>query len=200
MAVVQWPSFFQLPVLMLMLITLLNDGTLISIGYDNVIPNPRPDKWNLRVGPKSHHCFTCTAQTRTACSLLSLMLGSGEPGQAVAKIHTVCCLLDKARPLLIVSGVSDTHRSSSPLPASWERSHVCRLCCCCGPASTHTIRTPSSGGCTCRPSHTARSSRSSTSRWRPLMHNFPCHLIPSTSLFADYVERTSIQQVAHHPL
>ena len=47
----QWPSFFQLPVLMLMLITLLNDGTLISIGYDNVIPNPRPDKWNLRVWP-----------------------------------------------------------------------------------------------------------------------------------------------------
>jgi H+-transporting ATPase len=27
-----WPDFFQLPVLMLMLITLLNDGTLISIG------------------------------------------------------------------------------------------------------------------------------------------------------------------------
>lgn len=49
LACVQWPSFFQLPVLMLMLITLLNDGTLISIGYDNVIPNPRPDKWNLRV-------------------------------------------------------------------------------------------------------------------------------------------------------
>ena len=45
----QWPTFFQLPVLMLMLITLLNDGTLISIGYDNVVPNPRPDKWNLRV-------------------------------------------------------------------------------------------------------------------------------------------------------
>lgn len=45
----QWPSFFQLPVLMLMLITLLNDGTLISIGYDRVTPNPRPDKWNLRV-------------------------------------------------------------------------------------------------------------------------------------------------------
>ena len=37
-----WPSFFQLPVLMLMLITLLNDGTLISIGYDRVIPSPRP--------------------------------------------------------------------------------------------------------------------------------------------------------------
>jgi H+-transporting ATPase len=43
-----WPHFFQIPVLMLMLITVLNDGTLIAIGYDNVIPSPRPDKWNLR--------------------------------------------------------------------------------------------------------------------------------------------------------
>ncbi len=32
MAAIAWPDFFQLPVLMLMLITLLNDGTLISIG------------------------------------------------------------------------------------------------------------------------------------------------------------------------
>ena len=30
--------------MMLMLITLLNDGTLISIGYDNVVPNQTPDK------------------------------------------------------------------------------------------------------------------------------------------------------------
>eukprot|EP01116_Phalansterium_solitarium_P007555 TRINITY_DN202_c0_g1_i4.p1 TRINITY_DN202_c0_g1~~TRINITY_DN202_c0_g1_i4.p1 ORF type:complete len:804 (+),score=375.80 TRINITY_DN202_c0_g1_i4:102-2513(+) len=30
----RWPVFFQLPVLLLMLITLLNDGTLITIGYD----------------------------------------------------------------------------------------------------------------------------------------------------------------------
>ena len=32
---------------MLMLITLLNDGTLIAIGYDNVIPRDTPEKWNL---------------------------------------------------------------------------------------------------------------------------------------------------------
>ena len=42
------PDFFSLPVIMLMLITLLNDGTLISIGYDNVIPARRPEKWRLR--------------------------------------------------------------------------------------------------------------------------------------------------------
>lgn len=44
-----WPSYFKLPVLMLMLITLLNDGTLISIGYDNVNPSRYPNRWNLPV-------------------------------------------------------------------------------------------------------------------------------------------------------
>ena len=42
-----WPNFFQLPVLMLMLITLLNDGALISVGYDIVQPSPIPEQWNL---------------------------------------------------------------------------------------------------------------------------------------------------------
>ena len=45
----EWPSFFKMPVLMLMLITLLNDGTLISIGYDNVKPSKYPNVWNLPV-------------------------------------------------------------------------------------------------------------------------------------------------------
>ena len=44
-----WPDYFKLPVLMLMLITMLNDGTLISIGYDNVIPSKYPNDWNLPV-------------------------------------------------------------------------------------------------------------------------------------------------------
>jgi len=45
----EWPRFFQMPVLMLMLITLLNDGTLISIGYDRVKPSPYPEKWGLPI-------------------------------------------------------------------------------------------------------------------------------------------------------
>jgi H+-transporting ATPase len=44
-----WPNFFHMPVMMLMLITLLNDGTLIAIGYDNVDPPAAPTLWNLRV-------------------------------------------------------------------------------------------------------------------------------------------------------
>ncbi len=34
---------------MLMLITLLNDGTLIAIGYDTVTPCKTLEKWNLRL-------------------------------------------------------------------------------------------------------------------------------------------------------
>jgi H+-transporting ATPase len=42
-----WPGFFILPVLMLMIITLLNDGTLCCIGYDNAKASPIPERWNL---------------------------------------------------------------------------------------------------------------------------------------------------------
>merc|ERR1719201_1293145 len=42
-----WPPFFHMPVLMLMLITLLNDGTLITIGYDLAVAPTTPPKWNM---------------------------------------------------------------------------------------------------------------------------------------------------------
>eukprot|EP01032_Pedospumella_encystans_P020845 gene20845-biopygen17007 len=45
----EWPEFFHMPVLMLVLITLLNDGTLIAIGYDHVEARQTPEKWNLTV-------------------------------------------------------------------------------------------------------------------------------------------------------
>merc|ERR1711976_641353 len=43
----EWPPFFHMPVLMLMLITLLNDGTLITIGYDLAVAPKTPPKWNM---------------------------------------------------------------------------------------------------------------------------------------------------------
>merc|ERR1711920_398007 len=43
----KWPPFFHMPVLMLMLITLLNDGTLITIGYDYASAPETPPKWNM---------------------------------------------------------------------------------------------------------------------------------------------------------
>merc|ERR1719331_564372 len=44
---VEWPPFFHMPVLMLMLITLLNDGTLITIGYDYAVAPKTPPIWNM---------------------------------------------------------------------------------------------------------------------------------------------------------
>eukprot|EP00123_Amoebidium_parasiticum_P015103 comp22787_c0_seq2/m.35684 comp22787_c0_seq2/g.35684 ORF comp22787_c0_seq2/g.35684 comp22787_c0_seq2/m.35684 type:complete len:1075 (-) comp22787_c0_seq2:451-3675(-) len=78
----RWPDFFSLPVLMLMLITLLNDGTLISVGYDNVTndgtlisvgydnvtPSSRPEKWNLKV------LFTVSIVLGAVAMLSSLLL------------------------------------------------------------------------------------------------------------------------------
>ena len=38
---------FTLPVLALVVITILNDGAMITIARDNVKPEPKPTKWNL---------------------------------------------------------------------------------------------------------------------------------------------------------
>ena len=44
---ITWPDMYGMPVLLLMTITLLNDGSLITIGYDNVIGSPQPTQWSL---------------------------------------------------------------------------------------------------------------------------------------------------------
>ena len=63
-----WPTIFRMPVLMLMLITLLNDGTLISIAYDNVEAQNQPEVWNLRA------LFTIGSVLGTVSCLSSLLL------------------------------------------------------------------------------------------------------------------------------
>ena len=37
------PAYFFLPVLALVIITILNDGTLITVAYDNVVPGKLPE-------------------------------------------------------------------------------------------------------------------------------------------------------------
>jgi H+-transporting ATPase len=44
-----WPMFFSLPVIFLMIITLINDGTLISVGYDHAVPSKYPERWVLPI-------------------------------------------------------------------------------------------------------------------------------------------------------
>ena len=39
---------FMIPVLCLVLITLLNDGCILSIAYDLVVPSARPTEWKLK--------------------------------------------------------------------------------------------------------------------------------------------------------
>ena len=81
----QWPSYFQLPVLMLMLITLLNDGTLISIGYDRAVASTRPERWNLR-----QTFFMASVLGLVACLssllLLWMCLDAANPGSVFQRL------------------------------------------------------------------------------------------------------------------
>merc|ERR1719201_760223 len=43
------PSNFNLPVIALVVIVILNDATIISIAYDHVVPSTLPERWNLPV-------------------------------------------------------------------------------------------------------------------------------------------------------
>jgi len=40
-------TYFTIPVVALVSITILNDGTIISVAYDNVQAGARPEKWNM---------------------------------------------------------------------------------------------------------------------------------------------------------
>jgi H+-transporting ATPase len=79
-----WPSFFHMPVLMLMLITLLNDGTLIAIGYDNVIPLNTPEKWN-RLALFSTSAVLAGVALISSLVLLGMMLASWEANSLFQK-------------------------------------------------------------------------------------------------------------------
>merc|ERR1712159_455009 len=43
-----WPQHFALPVIALVTITILNDGTIISVAFDNVMTSKAPEEWNLK--------------------------------------------------------------------------------------------------------------------------------------------------------
>ena len=67
-----WPDYFHMPVLMLMLITLLNDGTLITIAYDYAEARKTPNSWNL-----------------PALFLVSSVLGAVSCGSSLLLLHLV---------------------------------------------------------------------------------------------------------------
>jgi H+-transporting ATPase len=43
----EWDPYFKLPVMALVSITILNDGTIISVAYDNVVASTKPEQWDL---------------------------------------------------------------------------------------------------------------------------------------------------------
>mmetsp|Transcript_29232 Transcript_29232/g.59858 ORF Transcript_29232/g.59858 Transcript_29232/m.59858 type:complete len:1035 (+) Transcript_29232:497-3601(+) len=81
----EWPEYFHMPVLMLMLITLLNDGTLITIAYDYAEASPTPTKWNI---PALFITSTVLGMVSCFSSLLVLyiLLDSHDPNGLFAKI------------------------------------------------------------------------------------------------------------------
>jgi H+-transporting ATPase len=80
----EWPVFFHMPVLLLMLITLLNDGTLIAIGYDNVVPQQTPEKWNRRVLFLTSSVLAAVALI-SSLLLLGMLLASHQPNSFFMK-------------------------------------------------------------------------------------------------------------------
>ena len=56
------PPFFHMPVPTLMLITLLNDGTRITIGHDIAVAPRTPPKWSM---PSLRSCSTKPHNTET---------------------------------------------------------------------------------------------------------------------------------------
>ncbi|KAG5179697.1 H+-exporting ATPase golden alga [Tribonema minus] len=79
-----WPPFWSMPVIALILITVLNDGTIISIAYDHVIPNHRPDDWNL---PSIYLISSVLGGIACVSSLALLYMGldSHNPNSVFAK-------------------------------------------------------------------------------------------------------------------
>jgi H+-transporting ATPase len=63
-----WPNFFHLPIGMMMLITILNDGTLITIAYDNTEASATPNRWNI------HALFTISLVLGGVSCISSLIL------------------------------------------------------------------------------------------------------------------------------
>jgi len=78
------PHFFKMPVLMLILITVLNDGTLCTIAYDHVIPSHQPEKWNLKALWLVSFQLAMVAMA-SSLLLLWACLTSGQPNSLFSK-------------------------------------------------------------------------------------------------------------------
>merc|ERR1711959_315577 len=67
-----WPEYFFLPVIALVTICILNDGTIISVAYDNVEASLKPESWNL---PIMYYIASVIGMVALCSSILILNLG-----------------------------------------------------------------------------------------------------------------------------
>merc|ERR1711937_726421 len=81
----EWPPFFHMPVLMLMLITLLNDGTLITIGYDKAVAPKTPPRWNMPFLFSMAFVQSFVAMI-SSVNLLYILLHSWEPNSLMRQL------------------------------------------------------------------------------------------------------------------
>jgi hypothetical protein len=130
----EWPEFFSVPVLFLMCITVINDGTLISIGYDYATPSKFPERWVL---PALFVVGSSIMFVATSSSLLLLYfcLDSNEPGSLFQRLglggltygHIVTIIFLKV-------AISDIPRSSPAAPRTSSSSSASRTPCCSAPS------------------------------------------------------------------
>ena len=80
-----WPNYFDIPVIALVTITILNDGTIISISYDNVEASIMPEKWDLNI---LYVVSTCIGGVELISSLwlLHMALRSNLPDSTFSRI------------------------------------------------------------------------------------------------------------------
>jgi len=80
-----WPSYFYIPVIALVTITILNDGTIISVAYDNVHASQLPEKWDLNILYIVSSSIGLTALA-SSLVLLSYALSSSDPSSQWAQM------------------------------------------------------------------------------------------------------------------
>ncbi len=78
-----WPDYFYIPVIALVTITILNDGTIISVAYDNVNASQLPEKWDLNILYIVSSAIGLTALL-SSLILLSYALSSVDPSSGWA--------------------------------------------------------------------------------------------------------------------
>eukprot|EP00927_Polykrikos_kofoidii_P085518 TRINITY_DN9327_c1_g1_i1.p1 TRINITY_DN9327_c1_g1~~TRINITY_DN9327_c1_g1_i1.p1 ORF type:complete len:909 (+),score=223.15 TRINITY_DN9327_c1_g1_i1:174-2900(+) len=71
-------NFFTIPIIALVSITILNDGTIVSVAYDNVNSSVAPEKWNLFSLYVVSSAIGMTALL-SSLLLLELVINCGDP-------------------------------------------------------------------------------------------------------------------------